>query len=96
MSNVIRARAEAKPVPYNATQQERDQAFRVLLTIFKRRCNDYGIMKSCKEHESFESKPRKDRRKRKEAALRRQKDEMAMVRPWKLKSTTKDVKYHKD
>lgn len=74
--NKIRARAEMKGISYNATQQERDHAFKILLTVFKRRCNDYGIMKSYKEHETFEKGPQKERRKRKEAAIRRQKDEM--------------------
>lgn len=81
MANKARARAELnlKNFPYNGTPQEKDQAreqaFRVMLTVFKRRCNDYGIMHAYKEHEYFESKPRKDRRKRKEAELRRLKEE---------------------
>lgn len=81
MANKARARAELnlKNFPYNGTSQEKDQAreqaFRVMLTVFKRRCNDYGIMHAYKEHEYFESKPRKDRRKRKEAELRRLKEE---------------------
>jgi ribosomal protein S21 len=81
MASKARARAELnlKNFPYNGSESEkaqaRDQAFRVLLTVFKRRCNDYGIMHAYKEHEFFESKPEKDRRKRKEANLRRLKEE---------------------
>lgn len=85
--NKVRARAEAKPLPFNATQQDRDHAFKVLMAIFKRRCNEYGIMKSYKEHENFESKSRKDRRKRKEAHLRRLKDELIEQRRTNTKRT---------
>lgn len=75
MANKVRARVEAKSLPANATKQERDQAFKLFLSAFKKRCEDYGIKKAYKEHEFFERKPEKDRRKRKEAALRRAKEE---------------------
>jgi ribosomal protein S21 len=81
MASKARARAELnlKNFPYHGTEEDKDrareQAFKVMLTVFKRRCNDYGIMSSYKEHEYFESKPQKDRRKRKEATLRRLKEE---------------------
>jgi ribosomal protein S21 len=67
-------RVEAKSLSPHASQSDRDHAFRILLTVFKRRCNEYGVMKSYKEHEYFESKPEKDRRKRKESELRRLKE----------------------
>jgi ribosomal protein S21 len=81
MASKARARAELnlKNFPYNGSeaekQQAREQAFKVMLTVFRRRCNDYGIMHAYHEHEFFESKPSKDRRKRKEAELRRLKEE---------------------
>lgn len=67
-------RVEAKSLSPHASQADRDHAFRILLTVFKRRCNEYGVMKMYKEHEYFESKPEKERRKRKEAELRRLKE----------------------
>jgi ribosomal protein S21 len=75
MANKVRARAEMKSLSHNASEHERFMAFKTLLLVFKRRCNEYGIMHSFKEHEYFESKPRKERRKRKEAELRRLKEE---------------------
>ncbi len=53
----------------------RDQAFKAFLRNFNKQCDAYGISRSFKEHQYFESKPRKERRKRKEAHLRRLKDE---------------------
>lgn len=64
-------RVEAKNLSPNASQSEKEQANRILHAIFKRRCEEYGIKKYYKEHEFFESKPVKERRKRKEAELRR-------------------------
>lgn len=81
MANKVRVRVEVnfKRVPYNASSDDRkfatDQAVRLMRLAFKRRCEDYGIKHAFKEHEYFESKPRKDRRKRKEAELRRLKEE---------------------
>lgn len=81
MANKVRARAELsfRNFPYNGSEQDKDQArwqaFKHMYETFKRKCKDYGIAAAYKEHEYFESKPAKDRRKRKEAELRRLKDE---------------------
>ena len=83
MASKARGRAELyfKNFPFNGFElekyQAREQAFKVMLAIFKRRCTDYGIMHTYKEKEFFESKPDKDRRKRKEAYLRRLKESQA-------------------
>ena len=81
-------RVEAKSLPPHATQSEREHAFRILLTVFKRRCNEYGVMKAYKEHEFFESKPEKERRKRKEAELRRLK-EAGLIKGFDYKESRK-------
>lgn len=81
MASKARARAELnlKNFPYNGSdadkRQCREQAFKAMIVVFRRRCNEYGIIRSYKEHEYFESKPDKDRRKRKESELRRLKEE---------------------
>ena len=79
MANKVRARAESKSLPYNATQQDRDNAFKALMVVFRRKCSEYGISKTFKEHETFEKASVKDRRKRKEASLRRHKEEMMLL-----------------
>lgn len=75
MASTANVRAELKSLPHNANQHERDAAFRILLSVFKRRCNEFGVMKLYKQHEFFESEPVMEKRKRKEAHLRRLKDE---------------------
>jgi ribosomal protein S21 len=62
--NKTRVRVEAKRLPQNATRQEREYNLVKLLRIFKRACNDYGVMHSFKEHEFFVRKCDVRRRKR--------------------------------
>jgi ribosomal protein S21 len=46
-------RVEAKRLPFNASKAERDRAAVTLLRIFKRACNEAGVMSTFKEHEFF-------------------------------------------
>lgn len=58
------------------TSWEREKAFRMLFTDFKRKCSDVGIMHTIKEHERFESTASKDRKKLRDAINRRKQDEL--------------------
>jgi len=57
-------RIEAKRLSPNASRAERDKSLAILLRIFKRACNEAGIMHSLKEHESFIRKTDIKRRKK--------------------------------
>jgi ribosomal protein S21 len=59
-----RVRVEAKRLSPNASRQERLDSIQKLLRIFKRVCNDYGIMHAYKEHEFFVRECDKRRRKK--------------------------------
>lgn len=48
-----RVRVEAKRLPPNATRQEREKSAQQLLRVFKRACNEYGVMHMYKEHEFY-------------------------------------------
>ncbi len=80
MANKTRVRVELNTrfVPHHARPEDRaaalEQAFRFMKITFRRQCDAYGILRSFKDHEYFESKPRKEKKKRKEAALARIKD----------------------
>ena len=52
----VNVRVEAKRLPPNASRQERDVNLQRLLRIFKRMCNEAGVMHSLKEHEFFQRK----------------------------------------
>jgi len=71
MGNLVRVRTELKPLPSNASAEERDVAFRILFRTFKKACIDGGVLHNCKEHESFESNARKRRRKKRESEIGR-------------------------
>lgn len=70
--NITRVRVEASRFGY----RDRDQAFKMLLHAFKRQRNDVGIDHDLKEHEYFESKSRKNRRKKRSAILKAQQEEL--------------------
>lgn len=67
-------RVEARDLPPNASQYEREKAFRTMLSIFKRQVNDLGILSEYKERQYYESPGEKRKRKRKEAEIERQKE----------------------
>ena len=67
--NKTRIRVEAKWT--GNSPNERQRAFKHLFTEFKRRVSDAGIMHVVKEHQFFESKASKRRKKKREAELRR-------------------------
>lgn len=67
MANIARIRVELKR-KYNDPEKN----FKDMFHEFKRRVNSSGIMHAYKEHQYFESKSQKDRKKRKESAAKRQ------------------------
>lgn len=68
-------RVELRDLPPNASLYEREKAFRTMMAIFKRQVNDAGILSEYKERQYYESPGEKRKRKRKEAALERRKEE---------------------
>lgn len=65
MANVARVRVEAKRLPHNASGKERMDNLQRLLKVFKRQCNEYGVLQSFRDHEFFQRKC--DLRRRKDA-----------------------------
>jgi len=68
MANVTRVKVEAKWT--GNSPNERHRSFKHLFTEFKRRVDLAGIMHDYKEHQRFESKSSKRRRKKREAESR--------------------------
>jgi ribosomal protein S21 len=66
MSNIARVRVELNP-----KDEDREIAFRRMFHAWKDACTQYGVMHSYKQHENFESKSRKKRRKSREAEINR-------------------------
>ena len=73
--SVVRIRVEAKNLHFNASQEEKNRSFRILLATFRRQVNDSGILTRYKEKQFFESKGEKRRRKQKAAELQFRKEQ---------------------
>ena len=67
---------------------DREAAFRKMFGVFKKQCSDCGIQHDYKQHQSYESKSRKLRRKRREAEIARLKD--------KVRENFPNKKYERD
>ena len=76
MANVTRVRVEARDIRANASQEEKERAFRTLHSIFKRRVTEAGILSDWKRHQFYESPSEKRRRKRKESLINRHKEKL--------------------
>ena len=70
MGHPAHVRVEAKPVPYGASQDQRERSFRTMTARFRREVNDLGILTEYNLKSTFESRGQKLRRKKKESALR--------------------------
>jgi ribosomal protein S21 len=68
-------KVELRDISPNASLYEREKAFRTMMAIFKRQVNEVGILSEYKERQYYESPGEKRKRKRKEAALERRKEE---------------------
>ena len=67
--SVTRVKVVAKSLHPNASKEERDRNFKILLSTFKKAVNDSGVLTKFKEKQVFESKGDRRRRKAKEAEL---------------------------
>jgi ribosomal protein S21 len=68
--NVARVRVEVNP------KDDPEVAFKRMFIAFKIACTDAGIMHTYKQHETFESKTRKKRRKQRDAEIARMKNKL--------------------
>lgn len=87
--SIARVRVELKPgARYD------DRAFRMMFQDFKRKCSDAGIMHIYKEHQFFESKAVKTRKKRRESINKLQQDiiEQKLMRGEKVRCSSKLIK----
>ena len=71
MSNLARVKVEVNP-----KDEDREIAFRKLMTNFRNACKDVGIMHAYKQHEHYESESRKKRRKLRENEIGRIKNKL--------------------
>lgn len=72
MANIVRVRVELKRKYNDPAKNERE-----MIHEFKRRVSNAGIMHKFKEHQYYESKSEKARKKRKDAAKRFQLEMLA-------------------
>jgi ribosomal protein S21 len=70
MANAVRVRVELKQNG-GSSHEDREIAFRKMFAVFKKMVTDSGIMHSYKEHETYESKSIRKRRKKREAEIAR-------------------------
>jgi len=71
MGKMVRVRVEVNP-----KEDDRELAFRKMHMAFKKSCAEAGIMHTFRQHETFESKSRKKRRKSREAEVARLKTKL--------------------
>ncbi len=86
MANKVRVRVESKRLPMNASRQERDINLQRLLRIFKRQCNEYGVLQTLADHEHFQRK----------CDIRRRKDAMRIMAARQEFTETKDTQRKQD
>lgn len=58
------------------SKEDKDKAFRQLLSTFKRRVNEAGILTTYKQKQYYESPSEKRKRKKKEAEIESHKDKL--------------------
>ena len=73
---IVRARVDIREFKKH-NDWDRDRAFKILFQEFKHRCSDAGIMPMIKEHQHYESKGVKLRRKKRDSLNKRKEDEIA-------------------
>lgn len=69
-------RVEIKELPPGASYEERDRAFKNMLSIFKRQVNEAGILSEWKQRQYYESPSEKRKRKKKESEIEMQKEKI--------------------
>jgi ribosomal protein S21 len=73
--SITRARIESKYHP-KMDYRDREKCFKKMMVDFRHMLQDSGILHDMKEKQYFESNARKDRRKKRTAALKRQQDDL--------------------
>lgn len=86
---IARVRVEAKP-----GSRFDDRSFKIMFQEFKKRCSDAGIMHDAKEHQFFESKSSKARKKKREVINKRVQEniEEKLNRGEKVRCSSKLIK----
>ena len=69
-------RVQLRDLPPNASYEERDRAFKAMLSIFKKQVNDAGILTEYKLRQYYESPAEKRKRKKKESLLQARKEKI--------------------
>ena len=69
-------RVELREMSSNPSWEERDRAFKNMLSVFKRQVNESGILTEYKQRQYYESPGEKRKRKKKEAELEVQKEKI--------------------
>lgn len=75
MANVTNVRVESRPGRGN-DHYERERSFKIMMSLFKRKCADAGILPQYKTHEAYESPARKSRLKLRATIQARKLDEI--------------------
>lgn len=71
MSNKTRVKVSIDDLSPSAQRQSKDKVLMILQRMFKKACQDYGLMQQIKEKEFFVGKGEKRRRKKMRAHLAR-------------------------
>lgn len=69
--SVARVRVEARDRDRGGHWEDRDKEFRALFGKFRKAVSEAGIINTYKQHETYESRGRKRRRKKREAEISR-------------------------
>jgi ribosomal protein S21 len=85
---IARVRVELKPARFA------DKAFKAMFKEFKRKCGEAAIQHTYKEHQYFESKPSKARKKHRECVNKMQQEliEQKLERGEKVRCSSKLIK----
>jgi ribosomal protein S21 len=68
---VIRARVVMRDLPHNASRQDKEIAFKKLLSAFNKAVAEARVLHEYKKHEYYESPSEKRRRKKRESELQK-------------------------
>ena len=66
-------RVELKEIPFHATYQEREIAFRKMQSAFKKAVDDSGLLREYRKYEHYESPSRKRKTKQKQNEINKMK-----------------------
>jgi len=78
-----------RDLPYNASHQDREIAFRKLFSAFKKGVADAGVLHEYKKHEYYESPGEKRRRKKRESESQQLRAKLRENFPEKRKKSDK-------